>query len=67
LVADSLFEPFVSNKPEGIGLGLATARQVVEEHGGTITWRRSGAVTEFCVALPCASARSVGTREGVNV
>jgi signal transduction histidine kinase len=62
-VADSLFEPFVSNKPEGIGLGLATARQVVDEHGGTIQWSRSGAMTQFCIVLPtaCAGARSAGT------
>ena len=52
VVAASLFEPFVSNKPEGIGLGLATARQVVAVLGGTIAWDRSSRRTRFHVTLP---------------
>jgi signal transduction histidine kinase len=50
--APALFEPFVSSKAEGAGLGLAVARQVVEAHGGRITWTRTSGVTQFRVLLP---------------
>jgi signal transduction histidine kinase len=51
-VAARLFEPFVTSKPEGVGLGLAVARQVAEAHGGTITWRRDADRTCFRIELP---------------
>jgi signal transduction histidine kinase len=51
-LAERVFEPFVTGKPEGVGLGLAVARQVVETHGGTIGWHREGGQTCFRVVLP---------------
>jgi signal transduction histidine kinase len=51
-VAARLFEPFVTNKPEGVGLGLAVARQVVEAHGGRIVWLHRDGRTCFRVELP---------------
>ncbi|HKB41060.1 MAG TPA: HAMP domain-containing sensor histidine kinase [Gemmataceae bacterium] len=52
LVADRLFEPFVTGKPEGIGLGLAVARQAAEAHGGRLDWRRENGRTCFRIELP---------------
>lgn len=49
---ETLFEPFVTSKPEGVGLGLALARQVAAEHGGELTWRRTADRTCFRLEFP---------------
>jgi signal transduction histidine kinase len=53
-VAEQLFEPFVTEKPDGTGLGLYVSRQIVEAHGGTIAWDRRDEMTCFAVELPVA-------------
>ncbi len=50
-VADRLFEPFSTGKPEGIGLGLTVARQIAEAHGGSLHFSDT-ADTCFTVTLP---------------
>jgi signal transduction histidine kinase len=48
-----LFRPFHTTKPDGSGLGLATARKVVVAHGGTIEVQSApGRGTKFTIALP---------------
>ena len=42
LLHESLFDPFVTGKPEGAGLGLALARHVACAHHGTLSWRAKG-------------------------
>jgi signal transduction histidine kinase len=51
-LATRLFDPFVTGKPEGIGLGLAVAKQAADAHGGTLSWHRAGDRTVFRVLLP---------------
>jgi signal transduction histidine kinase len=51
-IAESLFEPFTSSKPEGIGIGLAFARQIAEQNGGGLDWTRSDGETCFSLLLP---------------
>jgi signal transduction histidine kinase len=60
-VEHRLFEPFVTGKPEGVGLGLAVARQIVEAHGGRISWRRQDAGTCFRIELPAGAAQQHDT------
>lgn len=52
-VVDRMFEPFFTNKPAGTGLGLATARRIVEYHHGQLQLERNeeGCVV-FTMTLP---------------
>jgi signal transduction histidine kinase len=58
-VQAQLFEPFVTEKPDGVGLGLCVVREVALEHGGTVTWSRAQDRTCFSVLLP-RSTKSQG-------
>jgi signal transduction histidine kinase len=56
----AIFEPFVTSKPEGVGLGLALARQVAAQHGGTLSWSREGQETRFRLTVPRQDGVSKG-------
>ena len=48
-----IFDPFYSDKPEGLGLGLFVSRNIVEDHGGRIEVEtRVGEGTTFTIWLP---------------
>jgi signal transduction histidine kinase len=50
-IAPKLFEPFVTGKPEGIGLGLAVAKQAADAHGAKLTWERRDGWTVFRIVF----------------
>ena len=48
-----IFEPFFTTKPHGTGIGLTIVRQIVQAHGGTISYRSEpGKGTSFFIRLP---------------
>ena len=53
-IAEHLFDPFISGKPEGQGLGLALVDKLVRDMGGIIQYAREGSpeATVFRILLP---------------
>jgi signal transduction histidine kinase len=52
-----IFEPFVTFRPQGLGLGLAISRSIVEAHGGSIrAENNSGGGATFRCRFPVADA-----------
>ncbi len=47
-----IFEPFVSSKPSGKGLGLALVAKIVRDHGGVVEASSDGQWTSFRILLP---------------
>ncbi len=55
-VAEKLFDPLFTTKPEGMGMGLAICRSVVENHRGRLVFEvNPGGGTVFRILLPLAS------------
>jgi len=51
-IANKMFEPLVTAKKDGTGLGLFVASEIVKNHGGQIRWERRDQQTCFIVELP---------------
>lgn len=52
-IRDNFFSAFQTSKPQGLGMGLAISRTIVENHGGTLTIEESSPEgTTFLIKLP---------------
>ncbi|HEY8026270.1 MAG TPA: ATP-binding protein [Burkholderiaceae bacterium] len=63
---EKLFQPFYTTKSEGMGLGLAICRTVIESHGGRL-WSQphDGGGACFCFRLPCVVAHRASVEDAV--
>jgi two-component system, LuxR family, sensor kinase FixL len=59
-ISERLFQPFATSKPEGMGLGLAISRTLVEAHGGSLELIDTKP-TRFCFSLPTDGAPRPGS------
>jgi len=51
-IARHLFDPFITTKSGGTGLGLALVAKLIDEHGGIIEFDTNPKGTDFRVFLP---------------
>ena len=52
-LGDNIFHPFVTTKRDGLGVGLAISRTIIQSYGGSLTYRDNpagGAI--FVIELP---------------
>jgi signal transduction histidine kinase len=59
---DRIFTAFVTTKSQGMGLGLAICRMIIEQHGGQLTASsdgKNGALFQFVLPIASAADRSI--------
>jgi len=54
-LVDSVFEPFVSGRENGSGLGLALVSKIIADHGGAMSLNSRPGLTRFRISLPIAT------------
>jgi two-component system sensor kinase FixL len=63
-VAEQLFQPFMTTKPQGMGIGLSISRTIIEAHGGRIWVEPTpGGGATFRFTLPAAKEEELADHE----
>jgi two-component system, LuxR family, sensor kinase FixL len=59
-MTDAIFEPFITTKPLGMGMGLSISRAIIESHGGKLRMAHgTGCGAIFIFTLPTAETEAV--------
>ena len=58
-IQDSIFYPLITGNPEGTGLGLPLAQELISRHGGMIEFESRPGRTVFYVRMPIAEASPI--------
>ena len=66
-VAPNLFDPFVTSKTDGTGLGLALVAKVIGDHSGIVEFETSEQGTEFRLRLPMHSDDPTDSQRSDNI
>ena len=61
---DKIFQPFYTTRRDGLGMGLAICRSIIEAHGGRL-WAENnpGRGATFCFTVPVEGGGVSGTRQ----
>jgi two-component system nitrogen regulation sensor histidine kinase GlnL len=62
-IAAHLFDPFVTTKPTGTGLGLALVAKIIGDHGGVVEFESLPRRTTFRILLPLDTSRAARSHE----
>jgi two-component system nitrogen regulation sensor histidine kinase GlnL len=59
-IAAHLFDPFVTTKSSGTGLGLALVAKIINDHGGIVECESLPRRTTFRILMPMYRAKAMG-------
>jgi two-component system nitrogen regulation sensor histidine kinase GlnL len=63
-IKGDIFDPFVSGRENGTGLGLALVSKIISDHGGWISVTSVPGRTVFRISLPMAPKGAIEDQQG---